>query len=70
LRDNQGKADQNQGWINAARKRLQACQRKVPSDAKYYGVTFGEHRNPSAEEVEHAAQTVVMTWFTGSNKLY
>ena len=34
--------------------------RKVPSDAKYYGVTFDEHKNPNAEEVEKAAQTVVM----------
>jgi hypothetical protein len=45
-------------------------QRKVPSNAKYYGVTFGEHRNPSAEEVEQAAQTVVMICFKGSDKLY
>ena len=34
--------------------------RKVPSDAKYYGVTFDEHKNPNAEEVEKAAQTIVM----------
>lgn len=34
--------------------------RKVPSDAKFYGVTFDEHRNPRAEEVEKAVQTVVM----------
>ncbi len=34
--------------------------RKVPSDAKYYGVTFDDHRNPRAEEVEKAAQSVVM----------
>ena len=34
--------------------------RKVPSDAKYYGVTFDEHKNPRAEEVEKAAQSVVM----------
>ncbi len=34
--------------------------RKVPSDAKYYGVTFDDHNNPGAEEVEQAAQTVVM----------
>ena len=33
---------------------------KVPSDAKYYGVTFDEGGNPRAEEVEKAAQTVVM----------
>ena len=34
--------------------------RKVPSDARYYGVTFDDHKNPRAEEVEKAAQTVVM----------
>jgi len=33
---------------------------KVPSDAKYYGVTFDDHRDPKAGEVEKAAQTVVM----------
>ncbi len=33
---------------------------KVPSDARYYGVTFDNHRSPRAEEVEQAAQTVVM----------
>jgi hypothetical protein len=39
---------------------LMAHLRKVPSDAKYYGVTFDNHGNPSAEEVSQAAQTVVM----------
>jgi len=34
--------------------------RKVPSDARYYGVTFDDHRSPRAEEVEKAAQNVVM----------
>ena len=34
--------------------------RKVPSDARYYGVTFDEHKNPRAAEAEQAAQTVVM----------
>ena len=34
--------------------------RKVPSDARYYGVTFDDHRNPRAEEIEKAAQSVVM----------
>jgi len=34
--------------------------RKVPSDARYYGVTFDNHKNPRAGEVEKAAQTVVM----------
>ena len=39
---------------------LTAHLRKVPSDARYYGVTFDEHNNPNAEEVENAAQTVVL----------
>ena len=34
--------------------------RHVPSDAKYYGVTFDDNKNPRAEEVEKGAQTVVM----------
>ena len=34
--------------------------RKVPSDAKYYSVTFDDQGNPRAEEVEKAAQNVVM----------
>ncbi len=34
--------------------------RKVPSDAGFYKVTFDEHKNPRMEEVEKAAQTVVM----------
>ncbi len=34
--------------------------RKVPSDAKYYGVTFDDQGNPKGEEVEKAVQTVVM----------
>ena len=39
---------------------LSAHLRKVPSDARYYGVTFDERNNPNLEEVEQAAQTVVM----------
>ncbi len=39
---------------------LAAHLRKVPSDARYYQVTFNEHGDPSAEEVEKAVQTVVM----------
>lgn len=34
--------------------------RKVPSDARYYGVTFDELGDPRAEQVEIAAKTVVM----------
>ena len=39
---------------------LSAHLRKVQSDARYYSVTFDEHKDPRAEEVEKAAQTVVM----------
>jgi deazaflavin-dependent oxidoreductase (nitroreductase family) len=39
---------------------LAAHLQKVPSDARYYRVTFDEHGNPRAVEVEKAAQTVVM----------
>jgi deazaflavin-dependent oxidoreductase (nitroreductase family) len=39
---------------------LIAHLRKVPSDARYYGVTFDDHRNPKAEEIEQAVETVVM----------
>ncbi len=34
--------------------------RKVPSDARYYGVTFDEQGNPRTDEVEKAVQSVVM----------
>jgi deazaflavin-dependent oxidoreductase (nitroreductase family) len=34
--------------------------REAPFDARYYGVTFDENGNPSAEEVEKAVQSVVM----------
>ena len=39
---------------------LAAHLRKVPSDARYYGVTFDDTGSPRAEEVEKAVQTVVM----------
>jgi deazaflavin-dependent oxidoreductase (nitroreductase family) len=39
---------------------LAAHLRKVPSDATYYGVTFDDQKNPRAEEVQQAAQSVVM----------
>lgn len=39
---------------------LSAHLRKVPSDARYYGVTFDDHGTPCAEEVKQAAQSVVM----------
>ncbi len=39
---------------------LTAHLRKVPSDARYYGVTFDNNQNPRADEVMKAVQTVVM----------
>jgi deazaflavin-dependent oxidoreductase (nitroreductase family) len=39
---------------------LAAHLRQVPTDARYYGVTFDDHGNPRTEEVEQAVQTVVM----------
>jgi deazaflavin-dependent oxidoreductase (nitroreductase family) len=39
---------------------LAAHLRKVPGDARYYGVTLDDQGNPNANEVEQAAQTVVM----------
>jgi deazaflavin-dependent oxidoreductase (nitroreductase family) len=39
---------------------LAAHLRKVPSDARYYGVTFDDRGNPKANEVEQAVRTVVM----------
>lgn len=58
---------EREGWAepiaedkNAIATRLTAHLRKVPSDAKYYSVTFDEGGNPRAEEVEKAVQTVVM----------
>jgi len=40
--------------------KLAAHLRNVPSDAKYYRVTFDEHGDPRIDEVEKAVQTVVM----------
>jgi len=39
---------------------LAAHLREVPGDARWYGVTFDGNGNPRADEVEKAAQTVVM----------
>ncbi len=42
---------------------LAAHLRQVPSDARYYGVTFDANGAPRAEEVDQAVQTVVMLRF-------
>ena len=39
---------------------LTAHLRRVPSDARFYGVTFDDHKDPREEEVEKAAQNAVM----------
>jgi deazaflavin-dependent oxidoreductase (nitroreductase family) len=59
-RELQGLADpvaEDKGAVAAG---LAEHLRKVPSDAKFYAVTFDEHNNPRAEEVEKAAQSLVM----------
>ena len=39
---------------------LSAHLKKVPFDAKFYGVTFDDQGNPNPEQVAQAAQTAVM----------
>lgn len=39
---------------------LTAHLRKVPSDARYYGVSFDADGNPKPDEIQKAVQTVVM----------
>jgi deazaflavin-dependent oxidoreductase (nitroreductase family) len=39
---------------------LTAHLRKVPSDARWYGVAFDDRGNPGAEAVDKAVQSVVM----------
>ena len=34
--------------------------KEYPTDAKWYGVTFDENKNPRADQVEKGAQSVVM----------
>ena len=59
-RDLQGLAEPVVGDKQAIAAGLAAHLRLVPSDARYYGVTFDERGNPRAEEVEQAVQSVVM----------
>jgi deazaflavin-dependent oxidoreductase (nitroreductase family) len=56
-----------QGWAETVAEDKQAVAaglmahlHKVPGDARYYGVTFDNHGNPNAKEVEKAAQNAVM----------
>lgn len=59
-REFQGVGETIAGDKQAVAAGLTAHLRKVPGDARYYGVTFDEQGNPRAEEVEKAVQTVVM----------
>lgn len=59
-RDFQGLAEPVAEDKQAVAAGLSAHLRKVPSDARYYGVTFDDHKNPIVEEVEEAVQNVVM----------
>jgi deazaflavin-dependent oxidoreductase (nitroreductase family) len=59
-RDLQGLAESVAEDKQAVAAGLTAHLRKVPSDARYYAVTFDDYRNPRPQEVEKAAQTVVM----------
>jgi deazaflavin-dependent oxidoreductase (nitroreductase family) len=59
-RDLQGLAEPVAEDEQAVAAGLATHLRKVPSDARYYAVTFDDYGNPRAEEVEKAALTVVM----------
>ncbi len=59
-RDLQGLAEPIAEDKQAVAAGLSQHLQKVPSDARYYGVTFDDHKNPRVEEVKQAAQTVVM----------
>ena len=59
-RDFQGLAEPVAEDKDAVAAGLAAHLRMVPSDARYYGVTFDDHKSLKAEEVEKAAQNVVM----------
>ncbi len=59
-KDVQGFPETVAGDKQAIAAGLAAHLRKVPSDARYYGVTFDAQGNPRPEEVEKAVQTVVM----------
>jgi len=58
---------ERQGWAepidedkDAIATKLAAHLQKVPSDAKYYSVTFDGQGIPKADEVKQAVQTVTM----------
>lgn len=59
-REIQGQAEAVVEDKKAIAARLAKHLRKVPGDARYYGVTFDEGGIPNAAEVEKAVETVVM----------
>jgi deazaflavin-dependent oxidoreductase (nitroreductase family) len=59
-RELQGLAEAVAEDKRAIATQLTAHLREAPFDARYYDVTFDEHKNPRAAEVEKAVQTVVM----------
>jgi hypothetical protein len=59
-RELQGLADAVAEDKSAVAAGLETHLKKVTADARFYNVTFDEHGNPNPEEVEDAAQTVVM----------
>lgn len=59
-RELQGRAEPVVEDKQAVAAGLIAHLRKVPSDARYYSVTFDDHKNPRVEEAEAAAKSVVM----------
>lgn len=59
-RDLQGLPEVEAADKQAVAAGLAAHLRKVPSDARYYGVTFDDQGNPRGDEVAKAAQSAVM----------
>lgn len=59
-RELQGMAQAVSGDKLAVACELAAHLKQVPSDARYYDVTFDENGNPRANEVANAVETVVM----------
>jgi hypothetical protein len=59
-RDLQGLAEPVAGDQPAIAAGLSQHLRVVPSDARYYGVSFDDYKNPRAAEIEQAARNVVM----------
>lgn len=59
-RDIQGLAEPVTEDKEAIASRLASHLRKVPSDSRYFDVSFDDQGNPRSEEVKKAVQTAVM----------